>query len=147
MQTLIAVVGIVFLLTAAPIAWLLVRDRLRRGGRTPAFESGTSARQRNSGILWGLTLLAIAYGTLLSELGTLTRNARLDGTIGVILGLYICSHPAANAVNALFFDRHTVRQLSSEWSLVGWLALNLLTLLAGWAIIYLGLIRLVARVG
>jgi hypothetical protein len=69
----------------------------------------------------------------------------LDGSLGVILGLYICSHPAANAVDMLFFERYNLRQISSEWSGVGWLALNALVLLAGWMVIFIGLTRLVDR--
>ena len=51
---------------------------------------------RNTKVLWGLILLAIAYGSLLYYLHTLTGTNMLDGSIGVLLGLYICSHPAAN---------------------------------------------------
>ena len=32
--------------------------------------------------------------------------------IGVALGLYICAHPAANAVNVLFFEPDLLRHLS-----------------------------------
>jgi hypothetical protein len=64
----------------------------------------------------------------------------LDGSVGVALGLYICSHPAANAVRMLFFERDTLRHIS-EWSVIRWLALNLLVLLAGWMVIFLGLRR------
>jgi hypothetical protein len=66
----------------------------------------------------------------------------LDGSIGLALGLFICSHPAANAVNLLFFQRDRLRQLS-EWSIVGWLALNLVVLLAGWLVIFDGILRLI----
>ena len=45
----------------------------------------------------------------------------------------------------LFFERHTLRRVSSEWSVVRWLALNLLVLLAGWMVVYLGLTRLVGQ--
>ena len=101
--------------------------------------------RRNAKTLWGLILLAIAFSGLLRYLGALTGIALLDGGIGVALGLYICAHPAANAVNMLFFERDALRRISSEWSLVRWLALNLLTLLAGWMVIYVGIVRLVAR--
>ena len=50
-----------------------------------------------------LLLIAIVYGIALRVLHTLTRFMMLDGGIGVVLGLYICAHPAANAVNMLFF--------------------------------------------
>jgi hypothetical protein len=35
--------------------------------------------------------------------------------------------------------------ISSEWSGVGWLALNALVLLAGWMVLFIGLTRLVDR--
>ena len=95
-------------------------------------------------MLWVLILLALVYGSLIHYLHTLTGIALLDGSIGLALGLYICSHPAANAVNMLFFERDSLRQLS-EWSVVRWLALNLLVLLAGWMVIFIGLRRLVDR--
>ena len=69
--------------------------------------------------------------------------AYLDGIIGLAFGLYVCSHPAANAVSMLFFERQSLRQVSSGWSAVQWLALNLLTLLAGWMVVFIGITRLV----
>ncbi len=92
-----------------------------------------------------MILLAIAYVGLLRYLHTLTGIAMLDGIVGVALGLYICAHPAANAVNMLFFERDALRQIWSEWSIVRWLALNLLVLLAGWTVIFAGLRQLVGR--
>ena len=100
-------------------------------------------RGRNTTVLWGLILLALAYGGLLRYLHTLTGINMLDGSIGVVLGLYICSRPAAHAVDLLFFERGAFHQLSSEWSGIGWLALNLLVLLVGWIVIVIGATRLV----
>lgn len=100
-------------------------------------------RGHNTTVLWGLILLAMAYGGLLHYLHTLTGINILDGSMGVLLGLYICSHPAANAVDLLFFKRGALHQLSSEWSGVSWLALNVLVLLVGWIVIVIGATRLV----
>ena len=135
---------IVVLIVVAPVIWFLVQDLLEGKGKDPLLGRGRSRPERNSWILWALTLLAIIYGSALRYLGALTGSPQLDGIIGVILGLYVCSHPAANAVNMLFFDRHALRQATSEGSMAGWMALNLLTLAAGWMIIYAGIIRLVA---
>lgn len=99
-------------------------------------------RRRNTKVLWRLILLAIAYGSLLYYRHTLTGANRLDGSIGVVLGLYICSHPAANAVDLLFFERGALYQISSEWSGITWLALNMLVLLVGWIVIVIGATRL-----
>jgi len=96
--------------------------------------------RRNTRILWALALLAAVYIALLSYLHTLTGSSLLDGIIGVLLGLYICSRPAANAVDMLFFERGALRQLS-EWSGIGWLALNMLVFLLGCAVIITGTTR------
>lgn len=101
--------------------------------------------QRKVGILCGMILVAMAYGGLRLWLPALTGNPLVDGAIGIVLGLYICSHPAANAVDVLFFQRYSLQQLTSGWSGLGWLALNLLTLLMGWLMIATGAARLAAR--
>ena len=94
--------------------------------------------KRNTAWLWGLVLVAIIYITLMSYLRTLTGSHLLDGIFGVLLGLYICSKPAANAVDLLFFRRGELRQLTSGWPGLGWLSLNLLVLFAGWVVIFTG---------
>ena len=40
-----------------------------------------------------MILLAAVYGGLVNYLGLTTGTVLLDGSIGVGLGLYICSHP------------------------------------------------------
>lgn len=94
--------------------------------------------QRNTAWLWGLVLVAIIYITLMYTLTSLTGSHLLDGIFGVLLGLYICSKPAANAVDLIFFRRGELRQLTSGWSGLGWLSLNLLVLFAGWVVIFTG---------
>lgn len=89
-----------------------------------------------------LVVLGIAYSSLFYSQHTLTGMNNLDGIIGVVLGLYICSLPAANAVDMLFAERGAFRQLSPHWTGGRWLALNLLTLLVGWIVIVIGAIRL-----
>jgi hypothetical protein len=88
--------------------------------------------ERNVRVLWGMILLALAYNSLLRYLPTLTGSGLL----------YVCSHPAANAIKMLFFERDALRHMP-EWSVIRWLALNLLVLLAGWTVIFAGLRRLV----
>ena len=103
-------------------------------------------RGRKAGLLWGLIAAAAVYIALLSFLPTLTGIPLLDGSIGVALGLYICSQPAAIAVDMLFFERSALRELTHAWSGVGWLALNLLALGAGWLVLARGVVQLVAPV-
>ncbi len=100
---------------------------------------------RSTKILWALVLFGIAYSSLLHSQRTLTGTNKVDGIIGVLLGLYICSHPAANVVDLLFFRRDTRNQFSSGWSAIFWLALNMLVLLIGWTVLFIGTTRLIAR--
>jgi len=99
-------------------------------------------RGRNWQTLLVMILLAIAYGGWLYYQRTLTGTSRGDGIIGILLGLYICSHPAANFLDLLFFSRGA-GQVSSLRSTAFWVALNLLVLLLGWSVIFIGATRFV----
>jgi hypothetical protein len=101
-------------------------------------------RGRKSRVLLGMLLLAIAYGAALQVRRTLLGTHMADGALGVALGLYICSHPAANAIDVWFYERRALGQVSSTWTGALWLALNVLVVAAGWAVIVLGTTRLVA---
>jgi hypothetical protein len=109
----------------------------------PQPNMGQQWYRRNTNVLLGLVVLAAGYSGLLHSLGTLTGSGMLDGVISVALGLYICSHPAANAIDLLFLERAALRQVSSAWSGLGWLALNGLVVLVGWLVIATGTTRLV----
>jgi hypothetical protein len=61
------------------------------------------------------------------------------------LGLFICSRPAGNAVDMLFYERGAFRRLTSAWAGIGWLALNLLVLFVGWLVIVSGAMRFAGR--
>jgi uncharacterized membrane protein len=104
----------------------------RRGGNTKA--------------LWASVVIGVAYLMLVDHLPTQAYSNLLRGSIGVILGLYICSHPAANVVNILFFNRGDLRQTSSRWSGLGWVVLNVSVVLLGWLVITSGMTRLVRPV-
>ncbi|HBY93969.1 MAG TPA: hypothetical protein DEP84_08400 [Chloroflexi bacterium] len=104
-------------------------------------------RGHNIKMLWASVLLGIAYASLQYSLHRLTGSKSLDGIIGVLLGLYICSHPAANMVDLLFFERGTRRRVSSTRSVIVWLALNILVLLVGWIVITIGATRFAGRAG
>jgi len=95
-----------------------------------------------AGRLWLLALLALAYAAILHALPPLTEQAIWQGSLGIFLGLFICAHPAANAIDVLFFRRYAVQELTSAWSGWSWLGLNLLILGLGWWVIALGAIRL-----
>jgi hypothetical protein len=94
--------------------------------------------RRNTKALWGLTLLAIAYSAWFYCFDSLTGSSILDGAFSIVLGLYICSRPAANAIDLLFLERGAFRRAASGWASIRWLALNILTLLVGWIVIFIG---------
>ena len=142
MWILIAVLGL--LLGGLIVVSFLVQYRSTKRAKVSRLDTGQGRPKRNTKVLWGLIGVSVVYSGLLRSLRTLTGIPLLDGGIGVALGLYICAHPAANAVNMLFFERDTLRQIS-DWSVIRWLALNLLVLLAGWMVIFVGLTRLVDR--
>jgi hypothetical protein len=99
---------------------------------------------RNTRTLWLLILLSAIYGGMLHFRHGVTGRHMLDGFIGVALGLFICSRPAANAVDLLFAERFKLRQITGTWDGIGWLALNLLVFLVGFAVIMLGTRQLAA---
>lgn len=67
-----------------------------------------------------------------------------DGSVGVILGLYICSHPAANGIDLFFLQRGGFRRIFSGWAGLGWLMLNALVMFIGWVVIVFGAARFTA---
>lgn len=103
-------------------------------------------RTGNTKVLWGMLLLALVYYGWLHFLGTITGVHLWDGIIGVILGLYICSHPSANAVDLLFFERNAIHLVVSDLAGILWLFLNFVVLLMGWLVIVIGAVQLVYKI-
>ena len=101
--------------------------------------------RRKIKLLCVLALTGIAYSLLLHFQETLTGKDTLDGIIGVVFGLYMSSHPAAFIVDLLFFRHSNARGFFSERSLVLWLFFNLLVLLLGGFVIFIGTTRLIGR--
>ena len=97
-------------------------------------------RARSSFTLWTFLLLALVYSALQYTVGDLTGEARFDGIIGIVLGLYVCSHPASNVLDLLFMEGGVVRSSSGDNGIV-WYLLNLLVLLAGWLAVYIGILK------
>ncbi len=102
-------------------------------------------RSRNFKLLVVLVILAIVYAILLIFLPTLTGIHRLDGSIGVLLGLYICSHPAAHMVDIMFFDRFFFSPGLSRRKNIFWLVTNVLVMAIGWGVIVIGSTRFMMR--
>ena len=99
----------------------------------------------NTGRLLLLLIPAVAYLVWASSFRTLGSVSITDGTIGVLLGLYICSHPAANGIELLFLERGGLRRVTAQWNGVGWLALNLLILVVGWLVLVVGTTQFTAQ--
>jgi hypothetical protein len=94
-----------------------------------------------------ISVMGIAYTGFLHFQPTLTGWYVLDGIIGVVLGLYISSHPAAHLVDILFYRRAMRYSFSSRQSAIGWLSLNVLVLFISGIVIFVGTTRLIGRTG
>src|SRR4030042_4511105 len=92
-----------------------------------------------------LIVLGIAYSGFLCFQPAVTGVRDLDGIIGVVLGLYISSHPAAHLVEMLFYRRAMRYPFSSRRSVVLWISLNVLVLFVSGIVIFVGTTRLIGR--
>jgi len=101
--------------------------------------------QRKIITLLVLVGLGIAYSGFLYFQPTLTGRHVLDGIIGVVLGLYISSHPAAHLVEVLFYRRAMRYSFSSKRSVILWLSLDVLVLFISGMVIFFGTTRLIGK--
>lgn len=101
-------------------------------------------RSRNYGTLWAMIGIALVFGVLFFLRQPLTLNNKMDGLLAVVLGLYICSHPAANFLDMLLYRRSSLYQPGTLRSELLWLAFNLLVIFVGWFVIFMGTTRLTA---
>jgi hypothetical protein len=101
--------------------------------------------RRKTILLYVLITLAALYSLWFQQRQMLIGYRTVDGSISVLLGLYICSRPAGNAIDLFFFERSPFHRIVGEWSSIRWLALNILTLLMGWIVIYLGTAHLTSQ--
>ncbi len=102
-------------------------------------------RLNKSVLLCFLVLVALVYGYLLNAQNFMPGTSTRDGIIGVLLGLFICSQPAANFLDALLFGRYLQIQHSAIALELFWWALNVLVLLVGWNVIFIGMVRFTGR--
>ena len=98
-------------------------------------------RGRSFWLLGALAVAGSAYIAWLLYQGMLLGTNRLDGTLGVMLGLYICAQPAANGIDLIFFQRSSRYRARGSWSETAWLALNVLVLLIGLTVLIVGTTR------
>ena len=104
----------------------------------PAHPAFPAHRLPGTRRLLALLVPAAAYLTWASYFRPPDGSRIVDGTIGVLLGLYICSHPAANGIDLIFLERGAFRRAASRWSGVSWLALNGVVMFVGWLVIVAG---------
>lgn len=86
----------------------------------------------NSRLLIILILSGLLYSALLHFKVQITGQNEIDGILGVMLSLYISSHPAANVLDLLFFARDDYRRGLSNQAYAAWWVLNAIALLVGW---------------
>ena len=102
-------------------------------------------RGPNIRLLAGLILLGAAYLGLLLFRHTLTGTTRLDGIIGILLGLYIASHPAANFLDLILFSRYIRLPGATRRDRILWVLLNLLILVLAWFVLTVATVRFSTR--
>jgi hypothetical protein len=95
----------------------------------------------NSDVLSVLLLPAGAYLAWQYFWPFATGEYRVDGLVGVLAGLYICSYPAANGIDLIFAERGNISLIFRRKSGFVWLSLNAMVMLAGWFIILIGASR------
>jgi hypothetical protein len=105
---------------------------------------GRREYRRRAGLLAAGLLVATAYIAVLSQAHTLTGHPLMDGVLGITGGLYLCSCPAANAIDFLFY-RDYFHQPTSGWAGLGWLSLNALAMTMGWLMITSGITHVIAQ--
>jgi len=101
--------------------------------------------QRDTKTLGWMIAFAVTVNGLFRCLPRLTGITELDGLLAVLLGLYICSQPAANALNMLLYGAGIRNWASLNRSDVMWLGLNFLVLLSGLTLIAAGTMRFFSR--
>ena len=89
--------------------------------------------------LFGVLLPALVYlGWQYYRPDVTAGSGTADGSIGILLGLFICSLPARNGIDVLYFERGMLRRAIGGPEGVAWLLLNGTVMLAGWLVIVVG---------
>ena len=99
---------------------------------------------RLSLLIASLAASALYSGALMAGLPP-SADRLITGSLGILLGLYTASHPAAFAIDLFYLSRSETRAGSE--TLTRWpnLALNGLALLLAWMTVTLGAIHLGGR--
>jgi hypothetical protein len=97
-------------------------------------------KQKSRFLTW-LLLLSAGYSCLLYIHLSLTGTHHLDGVIGVILGIYVCAHPAANVMDFMLYGKHLLLEKIAIRPMIVWWMLNSLVMFLGLLVFVLGLLR------
>ena len=97
--------------------------------------------------MWLSVLLGIVYGSAFLFVYTITGSTTLDGIIGVLLGLYIGSHPAARMLDLLYLQSRARQELLSSEAGMSWLIAIVLVFVTGLITIIIGANRFVQPAG
>jgi hypothetical protein len=99
---------------------------------------------RNLPRMWFVGVIGLAYTALFAYNPAWLGQPLLAGSEGVLLGLYICSLPAANAIDYFFQSRTGhIREATRQTGPV-WLATNIAVMLIGLGVIIIGATRFTA---
>ena len=97
-------------------------------------------KEKSQFLAW-LLLLSILYSSLLYIHLSLTGTHRLDGTIGVIAGIYVCAHPASNLLDFVLYGKHLLLEKLPVRPMIFWWLLNSVVMFSGLLVFVLGLLR------
>jgi hypothetical protein len=86
-----------------------------------------------------------AYLGWMSWAATVTGAARIDGALGVLLGLYAGAHPAANGIDLIFSSRRGLWRTAGPLHSAVWLLLNAVVLTASLFAVIVGAAQFSAR--
>jgi hypothetical protein len=87
--------------------------------------------------LWSIAASCL-YAAILYLWQGITGDRSIDGAIGIVIGLYTCSHPASYFLSLLFFERGAGTaspDVPSGWA---WAGFNVLVMIVGWLAVILG---------
>jgi len=91
--------------------------------------------------LWAVLVPMAAYlvwMTTFHEPASTVAGARVDGAVGVLLGLYAGAHPAANGIDLIFSSRRGRWRSAGPFNSGVWLLLNAVVLAASLFTVIIG---------
>jgi hypothetical protein len=100
---------------------------------------------RKNILLWVLDFVSLTVISIFILVPNLSGSLKIDGGIGVMMGLYICSHPSAHFLDMLLSGRGPWPQSTSKKEIISWISHNVLVLILGWIVILCGTMRFTTK--